>query len=647
MTKTRLPRLLDGELKELDRLHALRLSLTQNLAPLSTASMELPPGQAVKLRQLVELFTPHGSAGVFRITAVQSTSGGVSKVTLSHGLCTLSDAMLSGSGESTGTARDILTAILATQTTWALGSCETDDTPLTWSWDNSNTLEALTDLMAELPEHYLAFDQSALPWKLHVLKLTDAAACECKLNRSMTGITIKEDDSQLCTRLTIPNVDAPMNADTIGTWGVISRVLEADPDLPQDMLLRAAQAYLEENKNPKLTISIDAVELARRTGDPFDRFTCGKMCRTSLDDGAPIHQRIVRLQYTDLIGSPDVCKITLASTASTASAAIAGLVVDTTLLINKVSGNKKQLRLQAEEIDLLAREISLKASQTTVDGLGAQLSQVSLDLDAAETALIAKAEKAELQDVNTRLTSAELYLFGAEGKAGLVTQVYENSELIGQARIDLDAANSKIAMKADKIELEGYVTMEEFKADFASLTDGYALEFSTTDLYTSTITLGESLNAPGGYVSANTLMASASITVGGEEVATQAWLKNSGYITNGALAGYATQSWVEGKGYATQSWVNAKGYATQDWVSKQGYLVSSDYFDLQAWVNDKNYMHKSGLTTATTKVCTGTQYTTATTPPFYNANGTQVSGGITYVKSVTYNTTDLTYLVYA
>ena len=627
-----MPRLLDGELKELDRLHALRLSLTQNLAPLSTASMELLPGQAVKLRQLVELFTPHGSAGVFRITAVQSTSGGVSKVTLSHGLCTLSDAMLSGSGESTGTARDILTAILATQTTWALGSCETDDTPLTWSWDNSNALEALTDLMAELPEYYLAFDQSVLPWKLHVLKLTDADACECKLNRSMTGITIKEDDSQLCTRLTIPNVDAPMDADTIGTWGVISRVLEADPDLPQDMLLRAAQAYLEENKNPKLTISIDAVELARRTGDPFDRFTCGKMCRTSLDDGAPIHQRIVRLQYTDLIGSPDVCKITLASTASTASTAIAGLVVDTTLLVNKVSGNKKQLRLQAEEIDLLAREISLKANQTTVDGLGAQLSQVSLDLDAAETALIAKAEKAELQDVNTRLTSAELYLFGAEGKAGLVTQVYENSELIGQARIDLDAANNKIAMKADKIELEGYVTMEEFEAFEGSISDLWATELRTKYISVDSIVGGEADfdNIVFGTISGQ----------GPDE-----WV--TGIVNE---AGYATQAWVNGKDYATQSWVNSQQYDTVGSVNTKVNSLSNwvlENYPTKPWINTQNYMPKSGLTTATTKVCTGTQYTTATTPPFYNANGTQVSGGVTYVKSVTYNTTDLTYLVYA
>jgi len=32
---------------------------------------------------------------------------------------------------------------------------------------------------------------------------------------------------------------------------------------------------------------------------------------------------------------------------------------------------------------------------------------------------------------------------------------------------------------------------------------------------------------------------------------------------NHALAGYATQAWVNGKGYATQAWVNGKGYATQ------------------------------------------------------------------------------------
>lgn len=40
-----------------------------------------------------------------------------------------------------------------------------------------------------------------------------------------------------------------------------------------------------------------------------------------------------------------------------------------------------------------------------------------------------------------------------------------------------------------------------------------------------------------------------------------------------SLAGYATQSWVEGKSYATRSWVEDKGYATEAWVIAQRYLT--------------------------------------------------------------------------
>lgn len=39
-------------------------------------------------------------------------------------------------------------------------------------------------------------------------------------------------------------------------------------------------------------------------------------------------------------------------------------------------------------------------------------------------------------------------------------------------------------------------------------------------------------------------------------------LEKAGYITNAALNGYATQTWVNEKGYATQNWVTGKGYAT-------------------------------------------------------------------------------------
>lgn len=458
MSRTKLPRLLDSNLREQGRLHPLRLNVTQNLAPLSSAEMELPPGETVQLRQLVELSTPTGSAGIFRVTAVQTSHRKAQRVTLSHSLCTLSDVVIPGSGERTGSLQQLLEVILQPQALWTLGTVEAPEATLTWQWDHSNALEALTALMAELPGYYLAFDQSITPWQLHVLRLPDTDGCECTLSRGMTGITIKEDDSELCTRLMAAGLEAPLEADTMGTWGTITRTLEASPDLPADMLQTAAQAYLEQHKNPKLTITIDAVELARRTGDPFDRFTCGKLCRTRLDGGAPIRQHIVRLQYPDTIGTPDVCKVTLASTANTASAAIAGLVVDTTVLRKQIQGQGKKLTLQAEEIELLAREIALKASQSVVDGMGARISEVSLELDAAQTSLLAKAERTEVNDLTTRVSSAELYLFGAEGQAGLVTKVAENDDLLSQVKLDLDAAQTALLAKAERSELQDLTT---------------------------------------------------------------------------------------------------------------------------------------------------------------------------------------------
>ena len=47
----------------------------------------------------------------------------------------------------------------------------------------------------------------------------------------------------------------------------------------------------------------------------------------------------------------------------------------------------------------------------------------------------------------------------------------------------------------------------------------------------------------------------------------------AGYITSGALSGYATESYVTGRGYITSSALT--GYATQSYVTSQGYITSS------------------------------------------------------------------------
>ncbi|MBQ8313690.1 MAG: hypothetical protein IJ438_01135 [Clostridia bacterium] len=311
----------------------------------------------------------------------------------------------------------------------------------------------------------------------------------------------------------------------------------------------------------------------------------------------------------------------------------------------------EKIRLQARDIELIAYDVKDLDSRTSsaelrLDGMDGQItalgtdisdqgdviSQVLLDLNAAEADILLKAERTELDALATRVSSAEISLDAVEAEV-VLRALKDDVEAEFKVQSDLISANAAaIALKADKIDLQGFVTMEEFESFEGSVSDLWADELKT--LYVG----AESVVA--GYGDFDNLVFGA---INGES--SDVWV---GEIVSGL--GYATQAWVNGKGYATQSWVNSQQFDTVGSVNTKVNSLSNwvlENYPTKIWVNAQDYMPKSGLTTATTKVCTGTQYTTATTPPFFNANGTQVSGGITYVKSVTYNTTELTYLVYA
>lgn len=85
-------------MQEVARLSPLRLTLEENLAPLSAAEMLLPGEEAVACGDFVELFEPEGSAGIFRVTAVERNygRGGTCRVWLEHGLGTLADRVIAG-----------------------------------------------------------------------------------------------------------------------------------------------------------------------------------------------------------------------------------------------------------------------------------------------------------------------------------------------------------------------------------------------------------------------------------------------------------------------------------------------------------------------------------------------------------------------
>lgn len=498
----RLPRLLDGSMQELARLNPASLSLDENLSPLSTAQMVLPEGAcAAETGQLVELYTSHGSAGVFRVQQAEQDYGGRVTLALEHGLTTLGDGIMPGEGEQSGTARQLVSAILACQpqTMWVLGAVAVPDSlTLTWKNDNANLLESLCSLMDELPGYRLTFDQSVFPWVMNIEALSDADGCECRLSRNLSSLRVEEDRSELCTRLYVSGLSSPLDADTIGTLGVVTRYMDADPDIGEAELTKQGRSFLEAHKSPAISVTMDAMDWYEATGEPFDRFTLGKVCRVCLPDyGRTIRQRVIGLSWPDVYGQPDQVTVKLASESTTAVDVMAGLIIDTTITKRRFTSDmrsQKELLLAAEdkitlmatrveviakEVEVNAEQIVLKASSEEVGELTRRMSAAEIAIDGANARIDLKANQTTVDDLGTRVSAAEVAIDGANAEIAL--KVSKNGVV---SAINMSPEGVKIS--ASKIELDGETIANKLLGGYIDVTSIDANEGDITNLYCDT-----------------------------------------------------------------------------------------------------------------------------------------------------------------
>lgn len=91
--------------------------------------------------------------------------------------------------------------------------------------------------------------------------------------------------------------------------------------------------------------------------------------------------------------------------------------------------------------------------------------EIDIDEDKAQIQLIT----GRVDGVEGRISSAEITLNGADGQIGLVGRVETAEGDIKSAEIKIDGLNSEIELKADKITLDGYVTMSKFNAEIAEI----------------------------------------------------------------------------------------------------------------------------------------------------------------------------------
>lgn len=410
----RLPRLLDGNMCEITRLHPSALNVNININPLSTATMELPEGEpTVGIREFVELYAGEKSLGIFRVTQTGTSYGSSQTITMEHAITTLDDGVTAAESDLTGTMETILQAIIDTQAIkhWKLGRVETDGTEQTLTVNYTQGLQAMLDALALVDGYYLDFDQSTYPWTVSLLKQPKDPTSECRISRNAESVTVTFDTSTLCTRVCNSLLDGGhMDADTIDKWGVVAQSISLDEPAEGEEEETAAKnretaaEYLEKNKNPSVSISISALRLAELTGESLDDFRIGQVCQVALPDwGVDMRERIITMQYSDLVSEPDRVQLTLSTAEKTAGSTLASInnrVQQTTRIVKEqhkhITETDTELQLHADKISANAREITLKASQYEVDLMGQRLYTAEINLDGLKGTIELKVSKDDI-----------------------------------------------------------------------------------------------------------------------------------------------------------------------------------------------------------------------------------------------------------
>ena len=489
---TRLARVFDGNMRELRRLHPTQQSVDDRVTPLSTASLTLPDGEHASFGEWVEVFTQSGSAGVYRVVSASETYTGEASAELEHGICALGDAIIPGEGTISGTLSQVLSAMLGYQVVtaggaplWALGSIDTN-AQASFEYDSTNLLSAV---LAVAPDGYmLTFDQSALPWRMGIAKMAATAECEGRLSRNLRGVTVTVDDEDFCTRIYCNMLPSPgyMDGPTAGTWGIKAKTITAQENVTQESLISYITQYLEDHKNPRVSIECDAEDLSSITGEHIDRMEKGRLFRLALPDyGVSMEERILSVHTGSAYDEPERVRLTLAnSIRDTADTLV--------YLDNAVSGGASSSGARGGYVRGGGSGISpanvldmLKKTETYITADEAWTREAGIRIE-SNTAEMYATKKAIVGDWTGDVETIDALIRASTDNGGLVAMLVgrKNSKEEVNAAISATAAGGGlITLKADSTtvtELGNRVKQTEISIDNANAV--ISLKASQTDL---------------------------------------------------------------------------------------------------------------------------------------------------------------------
>lgn len=492
---TRLARVMDSDMHELRRLHPVEQSVDDRVTPLSTASLTLPQGEHAAFHDWVEVFTQNGSAGVYRVSGASETYTDEASVELEHGICALGDAIIPGKATISGTLSQVLSAMLGYQVVtaagaplWALGSVSTD-AQASFDHDSTNLLSAV---LAVVPDgHMLTFDQSSLPWRLGVAAMETVPSCEGRLSRNLRSVTVTVDDEDFCTRIYCDKLPEPgyMDGPTVGTWGVVAKTITAQDNVTQESLVGYITQYLEDHKNPRVSIECDAEDLSAITGESIDRLEKGRLFRLALPDyGVAMEERILAVRTGSAYDEPERVRLTLAN--SIRDTADTLVYIDNAVTGGASSSYGGYIRGGGSGISPASVLDMLKKTETYITEDLAWTQEAGLRIESNYSELYAT-KKAIVGDWTKPVEEIDALIRASTDNGGLVAMLVgrkNSTEEVNAAiaatadggglatiKVDKDGvisainvSSEKVVISSSRIDLQGYVTVDQLSAEFAS-----------------------------------------------------------------------------------------------------------------------------------------------------------------------------------
>ena len=445
-------------------------------------------------------------------------------VEMEHIVNALKDRILFGEvkpadmgGGETCTARQAVQYILARSDEWTLGNFDYGSVSLPYKFNGENLYDALVSVTKSLEDAWWSYDLTAIPFKLNITRRSESVGTELRCGRNIASVTRTTDVANMYTRFyPVGKDDLHISGNYVernaGDYGVREQV-EVNTGLEtEEELRRWANEKLDVHAQPLDTVEVEALELADATGESLDKIRIGRICRVPLPEyGTIIEERITQVRYSDKLNRKEEAQVTLANAQEDIAKIIADAIKEGAG--PRGGGGRRQAEQDKEDhawfedtdehvamcaVGIIGTDehgnpnwTRLSRLEVNEDGIFGEVQSVLHDVVVANTRIDQNENEIKLEakraiDKENSLSSR---ISVQANQISLVVEKKNGKDVVKSASIITAINNdgSSIKLRADKINLEGYVTAESLGTTNARINNLMSGNTVASALYATTM----------------------------------------------------------------------------------------------------------------------------------------------------------------